>query len=361
MCFRRKQIIKFDQNVEGVSSDNRSVLFVRVRGEVHRKKDAFEVPETHVAYVIKNGGDEQFYKSGIHRVFNGKNEIKEWKKWKKWKNKSTIDVIYIPKETNLIIPWGTPVKFKYRDFSSSRVINIGANGQFRIEIKNPEQFRRKVVGPLQKFVLKDFQKEFLIDVINEFRDVFLRVVKEEKLTYDEFDANLKLIGSKVGKILSNMFEGSWGIGLADFYIKEIFIEEEDMNAVEESAAERQKQAKVDAEEKKKHERLKEILAELERLEDKQWEREKYLRQLELQDKSAYYEVMKVIGNHVKPVPQVLKCPVCQTEYKATDKFCPHCGKRVSKDPIICPVCGRSNHYDAKFCVNCGKSLVEGEK
>ena len=26
MCFRRKQIIKFDQNVEGVSSDNRSVL-----------------------------------------------------------------------------------------------------------------------------------------------------------------------------------------------------------------------------------------------------------------------------------------------------------------------------------------------
>lgn len=220
---------------------------------------------------------------------------------------------------------------------------------------------REVVGPLQKFVLRDFQREFLGDVTNEFRDVFLKVVSEERLTYDQFDSNLKSIGNKVGDILSSMFEKSWGIGLVNFYIKEIVVEDEDINAIDAAFMEQQRQEKEEENERKQRERLKEILAELERLDDKQWEREKYLRQLELQDKAAYYEVMKVIGKNDKNVAdEKLQCPVCGTDYKSTDKFCPNCGKRLSKDPIICPECGHSNSYTSRFCGNCGKSLVNKE-
>ncbi|MDE5841845.1 MAG: zinc-ribbon domain-containing protein, partial [Malacoplasma sp.] len=45
-------------------------------------------------------------------------------------------------------------------------------------------------------------------------------------------------------------------------------------------------------------------------------------------------------------------------YKPADKFCPHCGKRVSKEPIICPDCGKSNESTAVFCANCGKKLFD---
>lgn len=90
----------------------------------------------------------------------------------------------------------------------------------------------------------------------------------------------------MGEILSPLFERDWGLCVLNFKIADFDLQDEDMDAVEDAAAEKQRQ-----------EKLKEYLAELERLDDKQWEREKYLRQLELQDRAAYYEVLKVIGDY----------------------------------------------------------------
>ncbi len=342
MFGRKPQIIKFEQNHCHASVNDNNVLFVRVKDEVQGKDTMFEVPFTHNAYVIKGGGDGRFYKSGTYEVFDDKKEIKNWKKG------YSVDIVYMPKDTSVLILWGTPERVKYRDEASNKVVSVGARGQFGITITNPEQFFRKVVGVRTEFDLNDFKKRFTAAVIDEFADCFLRVVREEKLTYDQFDANRKQIGKAVGKILSPKFEQSWGIALVDFIIEWLGISEEDSSAVEDAAAEVQKQKK-----------LKEYLAELERLDDKQWEREKYLRQLELQDRNAYYEVLKVVGNSEgRPKPQEEpKCPNCGLPYKPTDKFCPHCGKRVSKEPIICPDCGKANESTALFCANCGKKLV----
>ena len=95
--------------------------------------------------------------------------------------------------------------------------------------------------------------------------------------------------------------------------------------------------------------------------DKQWEREKFLRQLELQDKNAYYEVLKIVGKNnsaAKEEPQKNICSFCGFDCDENDKYCPHCGKRISQEPIICPTCGKSNTYNAIFCANCGKKLTE---
>lgn len=77
---KNDQVIKFDQNVEGISADEKGVLFVRVRGEVYSKEATFEVPESHIAYVIKGGGDKRFYQSGTYDVFDDKKDVKAWKK-----------------------------------------------------------------------------------------------------------------------------------------------------------------------------------------------------------------------------------------------------------------------------------------
>jgi rubrerythrin len=151
----------------------------------------------------------------------------------------------------------------------------------------------------------------------------------------------------MGEILSPKFESSYGLSIVEFKIADFDLLDEDMNAIEEFAAEKQRQ-----------ERIKEYLAEVERLSDKEWERDKYLRNLELEDKRAYYEVLKVIGNKHEGIPTVEnKCPNCGAEFQPADKFCPRCGKRVSKEPIICPGCGKSNAYNAIFCSGCGKKLV----
>lgn len=348
MFSKKPQIIKFEQNHCNASVNDNSVLFVRITDEIRDKNAMIEIPKSHNAYIIKGGSDSRFYAEGPVSVFDDKKEVKEWKKG------FSVDVVYMPKDTSVLINWGTPNKVKYRDEASNKVINVGSRGQFGITITNHEQFFRKVVGVRKEFDLADFRKRFSAAVVNEFADCFLSVVQEAKLTYDQFDANRKSIGEAVGKILSVKFEQDWGLALVDFIIEWFEISQEDMDAVEDAAAEARKQKK-----------LQEYLAELERLDDKQWEREKYLRQLELQDRNAYYEVLKVIGH--APVPGASGigggvkaassfCPHCGQTIKGGDTFCSKCGKRVVKETVVCPNCGKSNDGDATFCVTCGHKL-----
>jgi len=340
----KKQVIKFEQNLCQAQVDDNEVLFVRVTDIVNSANACFEVPITHTAIVIKGGGDMRYYKSGTYKIFDNRKEIKNWK------SGLSVDIIYIPKDTRVLIKWGTPNRLRYRDEASNKVITVGARGEFDVSVVNPEQFFRKLVGVKKEFNLTEFRKRFSETVSTEFADIFLKIVEEKHLTYDKFDSNKKSIGESMGNILSVNFERDWGLTVLNFKIAEFSLLDEDMNAIEDAAAEKQKQ-----------EKLKEYLAELERLDDKQWEREKYLRQLELQDKAAYYEVLKVIGNHKKVEEEKNKCPTCGLEYKSTDKFCPHCGQRVSKDPIICPNCGKTNDCTSMFCANCGKNLSSGGK
>lgn len=336
----KKQIIKFEQNMCNANVDDNEILFVRVSDIVKSADAQFEVPFTHNAIVIKGGGDVRYYKSGTYDVFDDKKEMKNWK------SGLSVEIIYIPKDTRVLIKWGTPNRLRYRDIASNKVITVGARGEFDVSVVNPEQFFRKVVGAKKEFNLVEFKKRFAEAVATEFADTFIKTVEEKNLTYDRFDANKKEIGVRMGDILSPQFERDWGLSVLNFKIAELNLQDEDLDAIEEAAADKQKT-----------DRLKEYLAEIERLDDKQWEREKYLRQLELQDKAAYYEVLKVIGTKKDiKIKSEFKCPSCGIEYKGNDKFCPHCGKRLTQEPIICPDCGRSNDCNAAFCGNCGRKL-----
>ena len=331
------QVIKFEQNMCHANIDDNSVLFVRVSDTVTSKDAIIEVPFTHTAIIIKGGGDCRHYDSGNYDVFDNKTEVKDWKRG------LSVDVIYIPKETRVLIKWGTPNRLRYRDEASGKVITVGAHGEFDVSVSNPEQFFRKVVGVKREFNLQEFSIRYSETVATEFADIFLRIVSEMHLTYDKFTANKKDIGVRMGEILSPMFESQWGLSVLNFKIADFDLLDSDMNAIEDAAAEVVRQDK-----------LKEYLRELERLDDKQWEREKYLRELQIRDNAAYYEVLKVAGNRPTEKP---KCPHCGAEHEETAMFCPTCGKRVSKTPITCPDCGRVNDSTAMFCAGCGKKLA----
>lgn len=334
----KNNIIRFEQNLCNAKVDDNEILFVRVNDVVNSADAKLEVPVTHNAIVIKGGGDLRYYTSGTYDVFDDRKDVKKWKKG------LSVEVVYIPKDTQVLIRWGTPNRLRYRDNASNKVITVGARGEFDVSVSNPEMFYRKVVGAKKEFDLAAFKKRFSETVASEFADMFLKIVEENNLTYDKFTANKKLIGEKIESILNELFNNEWGLNVMHFKIADFDLLDEDMEAIEDSAAE-----------EKKQEKLREYLAELERLDDKEWERKKYLRQLELQDKAAYYEVLKVIGN--QPPREEIKCPNCNYVCKVTDKFCPNCGKKLSKEPIICPECGHSNSSDAKFCSNCGKKLI----
>ena len=335
--FGKHQVIKFEQNLCNAKVDDNSVLFVRVRGEVNKKDAEIEVPFSHIAFIIKSDGVPRFYESGTYPVFETKDEIK------RWKNGSSVDVVYIPKETNVQIRWGTRDKIRYRDPISGRVIEVGASGEFRVEITQPNQFMRKIVGVKKEFDLETFQDTFCSLVVDEFASTFPEVINQEQLSYDMFDANRRPIATKIGALLSKKFSEEFGIGLANFIIQRFVISDEDIQKVESITEENRRERKI-----------KEHLAELERLSDKQWEKDKYLLELEKSDKSAYYEVLKAVGDKgVKKASNF--CPKCGHSIEANAAFCPNCGNDLGKSKNKCS-CGKENPSDATFCVACGKKL-----
>lgn len=347
--FKRKatQVIKFEQNVSNASLEDNSILFVKVSNVVTTSNAQFEVPLTHNAFLVKGGGDCRFYKSGTYPVFDNKEEIKQWK------NGVSVDVIYMPKNTNVTVLWGTPDKVEYRDSVSGEVIQVGARGQFGISIINPEQFLHKVVGANTRFDLSKFQEHFAAAVVYEFADCFLTIVESQKFTYDKFDAKKKEISIKMQELLSEKFAESWGISLVDFMIIQFNISQEDKEKIASAASKYMEEQEAI----KKENKYKEYLAELERLDDKQWEREKYLRNLEKEDKIAYYEVLKAIGEESLNKAKGDKyCPKCGHSCKKDDVFCSSCGEKFTKSPIVCSYCKKENASDATFCSSCGRKI-----
>ncbi len=337
---KKRQVVKSE------SYDN-SLLFIRVSDMITDADAIIEVPVTHNAFIIKGGGDMRFYKSGTYQAFDNKDEIK------KWKQGLSVEVIYMPIDTNVVINWGGG-GILYRDSVCGKVVSVGAHGKARISISNHTQFFKKVVGALRQFSIDTFENEFRTDIVNQFTDVFLQIVTEQKITYDQFAAKKLFIAEKIGNILSDKFDQSWGISFVDFIIKDFEISDEDKAKVEHDAEELRREQ----EEAKREAKLKKAMDELERLADKQWEREKYLKQLEQEDNFAYYEVLKVIGSkeHIEKNKGANFCPKCGHSCESTADFCPNCGARLGKTTIVCPDCKVVNNSDATYCSGCGKKI-----
>jgi class 3 adenylate cyclase len=54
----------------------------------------------------------------------------------------------------------------------------------------------------------------------------------------------------------------------------------------------------------------------------------------------------------------MRCPACQHENPAGQKFCGECGARLAS---LCPSCNASNPPGQKFCGECGSALSEATR
>lgn len=321
MCFLRKkqQIINFSQELLTKSNaDDNEALFIRCSNIVKDPNAILIVPQTHTALVVKGGGDARYYKSGNYPIFENKSELKMWKRG------IPVEVIYFPKDKAVKLGWGTYNKILFRDKYSDKTMNVGASGDCRLTVVNPEQFYKRSVGFKTEYSIDDFQDEFRSIIVDRFVSNFLSVVEELSLMYDQFDANRARISTAMQNKLNSEFSSYWGVSLEWFTIGCFMIDEDDVAAIEQFSAEAIRRRQ-----------MQEYLRELERLEDKQWERDNYLRRLEIEDRNAYYELLKIIGKPSVAIKfpnrnqeSILKCPHCKESNTGTAIFCSKCGRKL---------------------------------
>ena len=314
------------------------------------------VPETHYAFVVKEGVTGPTLDSGRHKIVaNPKKFLFFCRKIEK----GEVDVIYISKTYKLQVFWGTNEPFDYRDTETGLPIHINVRGEITLQVSNPRQFVDELVGFTRSYETDDLKNYLKAQLLTQIKASIARLMREGGVSYTSITENLmeftKALEPDVFELVSR-----YGLKPCSFIVEEVKIPLEEKQrieaALEEVKAEILRKAELDLLKKE----AREIAAELERLDDKNFERQMRLRELESRDYDKYLDVIKHIGTQPVVNTQVGKgaryCTKCGHSFENGDMYCPGCGAKVGEGKVICPHCKKENSAKSKFCSGCGKKI-----
>lgn len=325
-------------------------FFWRTYGDVLNYKCEIVVPPTHQAIYIKDGKLQDILEGGKYRVFE---EVKKgFFGIGKKVDATTVDLIFMNRTVKFNVGWGTHTPFSFRDALTNLPITVRASGQFEVRILNPKKFYLEIVGADKDFTIESLQNRLAIRMMSYVGPSIAKVIHDKMLTYIDFMPQIKDIADAIYPSVSEMFANDCGLEVCSFTIASMDILDQEKVYIEEYLA----QERLELKEKRE---TQEIIAELERLSDKEWERNLILKKLELADKEKYYEVLKAIGNSKTLNNNNLGsnfCPKCGTTVSPNMQFCTGCGNRLAGHKHICSNCGKELDSGVSFCPNCGKKL-----
>lgn len=321
-------------------------FFWRVSGNVLNPDAEVIVPETHQVVFVKDGIMNDILEAGKHRIF----EVQKGGFLGLFKKKVSVnvDLIFLSKTCKVKVLWGTRTPIKLRDPITEIPVTLRGNGEFTVQILNPRQFYLTIVGSDKNFTIESLQQRLAGRMMLFVEDVIAKVMQSKHLSYVDISANKKEISDEIYQNVIPLFSDEFGLKVSSFTVYNMGIADEEIIAIENELALRREEMKIEK-------TAKEIAAELERLADKQWEREMYLKKLEQGDFEKYLEVCKIIGWGNKGASNEVVCPKCGTKYPAGTRFCSSCGTQLTQEKKKCS-CGHENEPGALFCSNCGKKL-----
>ena len=306
-------------------------LFVRKNLTSFDRKAQILVYPTHTAILIKDGILVNTLDEGRHDIFDKKED----------KDVREVEVVYMSKTAKLQALWGTRTKMNMRDPVTGTRVEVGVNGEYEVQIRNPRQFYLELVGADKMFTLETLKERLLGRILNNVEPICARYMKENNLSYVDFAENRIMVADLVRDNIKQMFEREYGLNLFSFTISNCYIPDNYIKEIETILKD-----KKDKEEFKQERQ--EAMSEIERLSDKKFDQTIILKQFEQKNNT-------VQPQEKKEEPKFF-CTKCGNEYTLGDAFCAKCGNKLAKPTINCPKCGKVNNGENCFCSGCGTKL-----
>ncbi len=346
-----KEVKKIGLNELELTNDD---IFVRKSVNGFEKDDVVIVHETHSAMLLKDGKLQDTLEAGRYPLFE---LSKKFFGLVKEKTDTDVELIYVSKTAELLVRWGTPTQFTFRDPVTDYAVRVGASGEFGVKVKDPVQLYKVLIGAKQEFSIDDLRTRLRGRMLNEIEPAIAKAMREKQLSYTEFTEHKQEIAGDIKPPLGKLFEMSYGLEITYFIISNVVINPEDAAKIEAELDRRKQEKKAKEQKEAEREDYKWWVAEYERVKDKEFGREMLMRELESKDKEKYLEVCKIVGwNGNGGVSGKSFCPNCGHEYPAGARFCGNCGKPVGVWKVQCPHCGAENPSTNKFCGSCGKQI-----
>ena len=365
---KQNQIIKYEGNNEE--------LYCKMSLDDCSLDTKIIVPETHNAVFLKDGILMNVLQSGAYPAFETEKQGFLFKK--KVSTSCTVDVIYLSKTARLKVLWGTKQPFKTHDPLTDLEVTVGCGGEFEVQIGNPRKAYLELIGAMKNFSLQELKDRLAGRMVVYIEDAIARAMREKEISYDRFSEHKIAIGESIKTTVGKIFEDDYGLKLFSFTLARVIISDEDIEAIKAFKLEQKEEKKREEEEAKQkalqeEERARQEMdedkrrREEERLDDKDWERQKWLLELKSKDYEKYLEVVKALGidpfasapsssNNATAKKAASFCSKCGHSLEVTDAFCPNCGAAAKETKATCPKCGKEVAAGAKFCGNCGNAL-----
>lgn len=276
------------------------------------------------------------------------------------------EVWYINKAYSLDIKWGTPTPIQLQDPRYKVFVPVRSHGQFGIQIIDSRKFLVKLVGTLSIFDKDTLTNYFKGLYLTKVKDSISSYLVKKQISVLEINAYLDEISEFLKERMSTTFE-EYGIKLANFYINDINVPEDD-TAVKKLKDALAKRAEMD-------------------IVGYSYVQERSFDTLEgaaTNPNSGQSGLMGAgiglgmgvgiggaFGQQMGGVTQNIntketrKCPKCNSDTDKDKRFCATCGfdfdslndsKKTNK-AIVCSQCGNELTKGAKFCPECGKTYT----
>lgn len=305
-------------------------LFVRKNLTELDKNAQVLVEETHNAILIKDGQLINTLPAGRYDIFD-----------KHDKHVLKVEVVYMSKTAKLKALWGTRNKMNMRDPITETRVEVGVNGEYEVQIKDPRKFYLELVGVDKSFTLDRLKERLLGRILDCIEPNVAKFMRELNLSYIDFAEHRIEIAKRIMPDIKEMFERDYGLNLFSFSISNVYIPNEYINEIE-------KIIKTNKMKKEMKEEIKENLSEMERIADKNFDKAIIMKQYETRPEPKKEEK--------GAEPNKTFCPKCGNETKPGDAFCPKCGNKLQKPTVYCPGCGKANAGENAFCSGCGRKL-----
>lgn len=282
------------------------------------------------------------------------------------KNPFTADVWFVNKRAPLNIEWSiskmmvSDPKFKY--------VPLVASGTYGLRVENAARFLTELVGTVSTFNVHEITAHFAGMIEQYTKNAIVDYIKGNGVAVTDIAANLTEIANAVAAQMRPFWE-KYGLGLPNFFIRNIDIDENDqigrtiMEAIASSSAQsiagytwQQQQAMDIAKSAVSGPGGDMGILGMAMLTGALGNGGAGFAGQMMQPPQMPSQPAAQTQQIQQPRRQFVFCSNCGKKYPTTSRFCPNCGNKYNP----CPVCGADNSEGAKRCVSCGTSLVSNQ-
>ncbi len=277
--------------------------------------------------------------------------LKQWKYG--FKDTFIVDIIFVNTTEIIDVPWGTSEQVTVKD-SVFGLVNVGANGKYSFEIKDPKLFVEKMMGTKNRYTTADF-KGFVTPQIAMY---FKEIVTEKQMDFFDMQAYC-YEASEIMVSKSEDFFGRFGIEIKKMAMT-VALPESVKKAIDERASLGALGGLDAYAYKKQVDAQAEAMVEMAKNPNGGMNS---MAGMGMQMSAGMAMAGAMAGNFTQqasqPAPQVPN-PAAAAAAAAT-AVCPKCGAQVTAGAKFCSECGAPMAPAKKFCVHCGKEIDAGVK